>query len=541
MSEIRFRGMNVTRILGKKSTDLYLAKIRVLQISDHLETWPTFLHVLPNLTELSLVHNSIREIPANAFSNNLKLRKIHLNNNDIISVSENAFAGLDQLEVLDISQNLLEKTLHRDAFVSLPSLRVLNISGNQIERYSESIFSGQTELAEVHGDVFTICCLAQFVNRSVICSPVDAISSCDQLIADDTLKVLIWIQAFVTAIGNTVVIILRVKEYKNINRTVQQKTAKINIFLIGLLALSDLLMCFYLFIIASADQFFSGNYYQNAYDWPRSSLCSATGVLAMLSVESSVFTLTLITITRLLSIVQPFNYLAVNVKRFHIAAIVIWMVAFLLACIPVMGFVSLGNFFASSGTCLPSLYVSTSDLDWEYTTFLITLNLSLFVVMLISYTILIVIARNNDLRAKRLNVSKSPRRMNAASVKLSSRVAVIVFTDMLCWIPICIFGLISLTHGGLPAHVHRIIYPVTAIILLPINSTINPVIYTLITSTVVTRRLKAVVNRFSTELKTSNSPNSTTVPSNAGNEANNADRKSTSIFMLSSGGTSSTN
>ena len=56
--------------------------------------------------------------------------------------------------------------------------------------------------------------------------------------------------------------------------------------------------------------------------------------------------------------------------------------------------------------------------------------------------------------------------------EMTKRVTMLVVTDGLCWLPICIFFFIS-QYRELPDTV----YFVTACVLLPINSAINPMIY----------------------------------------------------------------
>lgn len=56
---------------------------------------------------------------------------------------------------------------------------------------------------------------------------------------------------------------------------------------------------------------------------------------------------------------------------------------------------------------------------------------------------------------------------------LWSKIVRLVFTDFLCWVPICIMSFLSFSGFILPS----IVYPVTAVILVPINSAANPWLY----------------------------------------------------------------
>ena len=60
-------------------------------------------------------------------------------------------------------------------------------------------------------------------------------------------------------------------------------------------------------------------------------------------------------------------------------------------------------------------------------------------------------------------------------IKLATRMALIVGTDFICWMPIIIMGLLSATGAAeIPADV----YAWTAVFILPLNSSLNPYLYT---------------------------------------------------------------
>ena len=87
-----------------------------------------------------------------------------------------------------------------------------------------------------------------------------------------------------------------------------------------------------------------------------------------------------------------------------------------------------------------------------------------------------------------LKVSKSQRRVHAhgesevssnnmkRESSLARRVFAIILTDFSCWVPVIIFSILSITgrfrdEGGA-------IYVSFAVFVLPVNSSINPVLYT---------------------------------------------------------------
>ena len=93
------------------------------------------------------------------------------------------------------------------------------------------------------------------------------------------------------------------------------------------------------------------------------------------------------------------------------------------------------------------------------------------------------------------------------------RVILIIVTDIACWIPIIIFSYAS--YFGYP--IPDIVHPLSSIVLLPINSLLNPIIYSQI-DIILIQKLKQFQQKFQKSLRVhvySNSDNSNSVNSNA--------------------------
>ena len=74
-------------------------------------------------------------------------------------------------------------------------------------------------------------------------------------------------------------------------------------------------------------------------------------------------------------------------------------------------------------------------------------------------------------------------------MQLTTKMALVVGTDFVCWMPIIIMGVLASSNlVQIPAD----IYAWTAVFILPLNSALNPYLYTL--STVLQRRRKAREN-----------------------------------------------
>ena len=134
-------------------------------------------------------------------------------------------------------------------------------------------------------------------------------------------------------------------------------------------------------------------------------------------------------------------------------------------------------FQGRSSVCLPLQLSSERLAGWEYSVGLfIGLNLAAFLFIMLAYISIIV------------KVSKSQRRVKAhgeAEVSLNSikresalarRVLAIILTDFSCWIPVIILSILALT--GKFHDEQGVAYVWFAVFVLPVNSSVNPVLYT---------------------------------------------------------------
>ncbi|XP_078492170.1 uncharacterized protein LOC144747761 [Ciona intestinalis] len=302
------------------------------------------------------------------------------------------------------------------------------------------------------------------------------------------------------------------------------------------LSLSDLLMGVYLVAISSKGAEYSGRYCYHDAEWRSSNLCSGFGSLTIISSEVSALTMAVMATFRLISVYKPFKM--TNVKRvaYMPPTFIVWAVGILLGTIPLIQtssgyFVSsiwFPNYFSSTdiitkdqfmflyksvstyntnissptlnwdqakhkmaetfqeleikaefgyygetSVCMPKLFVTVGEAVWEYSAFLIVLNFCLFMYVVAVYI---------SLFKQSTKMKNSARRSN----KLQKTISLLILTNFCCWIPICIMAFVSLSGVQLD----RIVYVISAGVLLPINSVINPIIYSDIGSIAVQKLIK---------------------------------------------------
>lgn len=333
-----------------------------------------------------------------------------------------------------------------------------------------------------------LCCYAEKAAPNVHCtSPKDEFSSCSDLMKNKAVQVCIWILGLTALLGNLFVILMRV---------VVKEDNKVHSFLLTNLAISDLLMGVYLLIIAFKDVQWQGEYFKHDIAWRSGKMCECTGVLSMISSEVSVLMLTLITTDRLVCIVFPFKVRRMNRTLAYIFVAGIWIFGTLISIIPTFGLEFFYDkerdvgFYGKSAVCLPLHLSSERQAGWEYAVgIFIGLNFASFIYILAAYIVMF-------FTVKRVSKQVRSTNMNRES-QMAKRMVFIILTDFLCWMPVIIIGILSLF--GQFHDPEKQAYVWIAVFVLPVNSSINPILYTFSTPLVrrkVTEKTEALSSFF---------------------------------------------
>ncbi|KAI5737359.1 hypothetical protein M8J76_012726 [Diaphorina citri] len=437
------------------------------------------------LQVLYLQFNQIRLIPNNTFYGLPSLRVLHLQGNDIEILKSMAFYGLSSLATLDLTHQQISK-IEPGAFIGLRSLTVLDLSFNRLTRLDEgtlrglpallsldirdnhikvigtNVFRSVPTLNKLLSDEFRFCCLARHTST---CLPhPDEFSSCEDLMSNIVLRVCIWILGGVAIVGNISVIAWR-SRYRRCNQ--------VHSFLITNLALGDLLMGCYLLVIALVDVHYRGVYFIYDSDWRSSQLCSIAGFISTFSSELSVFTLTVITLDRFLAIIFPFRVRRLEMTRTKTLMAGGWTLAGLISALPLLKIDYFRNFYGRSGVCLALHITPDYPNGWEYSVFVfLVLNLVSFTTIACGYLWMFYVARTTQ------NAVSLKKERKTSESAMAWRMTLLVMTDAACWVPIITLGLLSVAGLSIPPQVFAWI----AVFVLPLNAAVNPVLYTLSTT-----------------------------------------------------------
>nr|XP_054775691.1 G-protein coupled receptor GRL101-like [Lytechinus pictus] len=364
-----------------------------------------------------------------------------------------------------------------------------------VEYFDPDLFSDLHSLQSVSTSDNRVCCLLDHRDNMTCArsSPTGPLDTCGRLYPNIAMRLAGWIIGVSSFIGNMAVLIVRHGE------TTQ---SRVQTLFISNLAIADCLMGVYMIIITSTDIYFGNQYFLSAPIWRESKLCKFTSVLAFLASECSVFTLTLMTVDRFISIMFPFGKWRMSLKSARILILMMWTLMLALAVIPLLVGSDVRGFYGLSDVCIglplhadsvqtgrleaPELDFDSTALDfrveyvvtesvsrpsWIYSnvTF-IGVNMVLFLIIAICYVMMFI-------QVKRSSRSVGNVALRDREYKVAVKMAFIVGTDFACWMPIIIMGI--LTQSGLVV-LPTSLYAWSVIFIIPINSSINPILYTFI-------------------------------------------------------------
>ncbi|XP_021942766.1 relaxin receptor 1 isoform X2 [Zootermopsis nevadensis] len=438
---------------------------------------------LPQLKQLILDENAIEEIGENTFANLRALQSLDLNKNRIRHIHPNAFRNLHCLEELDIANNQIQ-TLAPTVFHNLTAIMKLSLTDNPlrsiptelfstakhlkslqlgnivIDNIAIEMFSHLTALEFVYFDKFYYCTYAPAVR---ICRPnTDGVSSLKHLLVKPILRATVWMVAAVTCVGNGMVLW---------GRFSSRDENKVHSLVIRNLAVSDLLMGIYLLVIGTQDSQFRGIYHKEAHNWMTSWRCTIIGMVAMTSSEVSVLILVFLSMERFLLIAVPLGgHQNMSMKTTCLSLSVIWTAGLSFASIPVLYWKNSTRFYGTNGMCFPLHIDDPFFMGWQYSAFIfLGVNFSGLVLIAILYTWMFV----SIYRTRQATPISS-----VGDFEFVIRFFFIVLTDAGCWAPIIVLKLIALNRVHIPAD----LYAWVVLFILPVNSAVNPLLYTFTTS-----------------------------------------------------------
>ena len=516
-------------IQGMDLSDLRLAQNRISDIH------PLLLQNFTKLRVLFLDNNDITDLNPNQFQPvQHELRYLDLSHNNLVKFTLASTVEFSRLTYLSLANNKL-RALSYTIFQSMLSLELLNASSNHIDMINPMIlfnnstakvtvtnvtrsvagnrvygimidlrqnnlyslntesFSHFSKLTVVMVDYEATCCFLTTVNCSYTI-PRSQFLTCGRLLPNQIQRVTMWMLGLFALFSNLGALFYK---YRN-----KEKENKVQLLLISNLSISDMIMGVYMIIISSADLYYKTTF--PSEKWRVSFACKFAGTLSILSSEASVFFVTLISVDRLIGIKCPFSIYRFGTRTSRILSLVVWLFSISISILSTILSGINPDWYDVSEVCtgLPlskkyvfkesvrELTLGPKDQDTAKT-FLVTttdkvvtsylpgmyygiaiftaLNSICFVVVCVCYTGIFVSTIQTAKQAGRARDTKQERKM---AIKMGA----IVITDLACWAPIIILSI--LVQSGRHVVTPRV-YTWIVTFVLPINSAINPFLYTL--------------------------------------------------------------
>ncbi|EDV19352.1 uncharacterized protein TRIADDRAFT_3737, partial [Trichoplax adhaerens] len=289
------------------------------------------------------------------------------------------------------------------------------------------------------------------------------LSTCDGLLSHFVLQAYIWLIGCTAFIGNIAVFSMHVKETKC-------KKNGVPSFLIANLAVADFSVANYMLIIAISDRFYSNNKFGvNSEQWLRSMPCLFACFICCAASLMSVFMMLIISIDRFICMVYPFSKRKLTLKSALLLVMGFWLFSITFVGVPVV--YSIGadgdnRLHGYSSICMSSNVLNPYFKMWI--TAYVSITIICWIITCFLYTKML-----NSIRQSSQQVRKSE---NSKDKRITIRLFLILITDLISWIPYYIIFM-QVLHTSESVNILTLQFVI--IFALPINSAVNPCLYTL--------------------------------------------------------------
>ena len=148
------------------------------------------------------------------------------------------------------------------------------------------------------------------------------------------------------------------------------------------------------------------------------------------------------------------------------------------------------DFYGNDGVCLFKYFVQNEDPQRMFVWSILALNFICFILIAISYLLIGILSRRSS---EGLAMSNNNQQVAQRNRRMNRRIAIIITTDFLCWIPFittCILHSLEVVDAT-PW------YSIFSMIILPINSVINPFLYDGAITNAITTSLRSMSTKIS--------------------------------------------
>ena len=339
-------------------------------------------------------------------------------------------------------------------------------------------------------DDHRLCCYFNNLDQCITEEKQPLLFQCGSMMQNTLLKSFTWLVGSISLFGNGYVFSWQLKLTANTDTQITQRIFTLN------LAVSDLLMGVYMILLSCVDVYYGDQYFQYSDIWRESVGCRFVGFLTLVSGETSLLLLTVITVDRYLHLVFPFSSRHFKKTSASIIVACVWLFTIVLSLSASIIADPDSDYYALSDVCIGLPLVSKSpiqdrsylfkdsmfdrsfgdqvdvnEVSWYFSIVVfLGLNFSLSLVIIILYTITFV-----SVRKSRRAIVQTPNVKK--ELKMALRMIGVAMSNFLCWFPVALIGILSqldLVALPLDAFIWIVVF------IVPINAAMNPILYTLL-------------------------------------------------------------
>ena len=447
---------------------LAFSNMRTLSLSQNMITdIPMYeLARMPNLKDLKLSNNPIVSLFSDDHNTPHQLaflRKLDLSNVQITHLNLSTFDVFPNLQNLNLTGCGI-KRVTAPSLGSLSNVQVVDLRGSVIVEFPPTLLQKLHNLREMYSDNYKLCCsqvLPTDFNLRDCHAPASEISSCNNLLRSNVYRLFLAVFAAIALSGNASSLLLRMC----LSTTGKGSGYSV---LVTHLCISDGLMGIYLVVIGVADKLYENSYLWEDRKWRSSVVCKSSGFVALLSTEMSAFIILLITLDRFLVVRFPFSRLRFQRGSAHAVCCILWVAISVLVSVPFFPRYAHWGFYSHTDICMPLPITLSSFAGHSYAFgVMIVLNMVLFLAIAAGQTAVYMAIRSNTMFS-----SESSRKRQ--DLDIARRLISVALTDFLCWFPVGLLGVLAKT--GTPVSGEMNVAMATLI--MPLNSAMNPFLYT---------------------------------------------------------------
>ena len=351
-----------------------------------------------------------------------------------------------------------------------------------------------------------------------------------RIIDDPALRVFAWVVGILASIINATVL---AKNGRDVFRA-ESKVQLINSTMILIIAFGDLLIGIYLLCIVITDHLYNTEYCPEQFRWLVSRKCSLLGIASTIGSQVSLFAMTCLSLYRansMRNLLAPRHLSRKAIVMTFLTGAFILIASTTIAVLPELGlfedyfinglyyhgsplFVGTPNkykhleiiekrfgrisqaqvipwetirvcvtqmftqdvkkvegqslgFYGNDGVCLFKFFVKPDDPQHIFSLAIMIVNFVCFILITGSYIFI------NYITMASSAASSDDSTSNERSRKMQRKITVIILTDFVCWVPFILIGMLHFS-GTIDATKY---YGLCSIVVLPLNSVVNPMLY----------------------------------------------------------------